>query len=149
MGICRMGICRLTVSGVDSRLNLKILLNTLYFHALPPTCRDKKCWNCGSEALSKGYQDNFFYTSTQFNQHLICPDLLNDEDLRLGVEKFQRGEWTSEEKTGEQELIKSAGDEIKAKAAKKAALKRELPGSEDNGTSAKKSNLIEVPTLFI
>ena len=89
------------------------------------------------------------YTSTHFNQHLICSDLLNDEDLRLGVEKFQRGEWTSEEKTGEQEFIKSAEDEIKAKAAKKAALKRELPGSEDNGTSAKKSNLIEVPTLFI
>ena len=66
--------------------------------------------------------------------------------MRLGVEKFQRGEWTSEEKTGEQE---SAEDEIKAKAAKKAALKRELSGSEDNGTSAKKSNLIEVPTLFI
>jgi len=86
--------------------------------------RDKKCWNCGSEALSK--------------------DLLNDEDLRLGVEKFQRGEWTSEEKTGEQEFIKSAEDEIKAKAAKKASLKRELSGSEDNGTSAKKSNLIEV-----
>ena len=69
--------------------------------------------------------------------------------MRLGVEKFQRGEWTSEEKTGEQEFIKSAEDEIKAKAAKKAALKREFSGSEDDGTSAKKSNLIEVPTLFI
>jgi len=30
------------------------------------------------------------------------------------------------------------------KSSKKASLKRELPGSEDNGTSAKKSNLIEV-----
>ena len=69
--------------------------------------------------------------------------------MRLGVEKFQRGEWTSEEKTGEQEFIKSAEDETKAKAAKKAALKREFSGSEDNGTSSKKSNLIEVPTFFI
>jgi len=90
--------------------------------------RDKKCWSCGSEALSK--------------------DLLNDEGLRLGVEKFQKGEWKEEEdgkKNDEQELIKSAEEEIKAKAAKKAAQKRELPDSGMNGSSpAKKANLMEV-----
>jgi len=36
--------------------------------------RDKKCWNCGTEALSK--------------------DMINDEELRSKVEKFQKGEWT-------------------------------------------------------
>jgi len=93
--------------------------------------RDKKCWSCGSEALSK--------------------DLLNDEGLRLGVEKFQKGEWKEEEgesrvelKNEEQEFIRSAEDEIKAKAAKKAAQKRELPDSEVNGSPAKKANLAEV-----
>merc|ERR1719367_1915475 len=90
--------------------------------------RDKKCWSCGSEALSK--------------------DLLNDEGLRLGVEKFQKGEWKEEEdgkKNDEQELIKSAEEEIKAKAAKKAAQKREMPDSGVNGSSpAKKANLMEV-----
>jgi len=93
--------------------------------------RDKKCWSCGSEALSK--------------------DLLNDEGLRLGVEKFQKGEWKEEDgesqvelKNEEQEFIRSAEDEIKAKAAKKAAQKRELPDSEVNGSPAKKANLTEV-----
>merc|ERR550525_733015 len=62
--------------------------------------RDKKCWSFGSEALSK--------------------DLLNDEGLRLGVEKFQKGEWTEEDgesrvelKNEEQEFIRSTEDEIK------------------------------------
>jgi len=93
--------------------------------------RDKKCWSCGSEALSK--------------------DLLNDESLRLGVEKFQKGEWKEEDgekqignpglKNEEQEFIRSAEDEIKAKAAKKAASKRELPDCEVKGSAVKKANL--------
>ena len=83
--------------------------------------------------------------------HLNCTDLLNDEGLRLGVEKFQKGEWKEEDgesqaelKNEEQEFIRSAEDEIKAKAAKKAAQKRELPDSEVNGSPAKKANLTEV-----
>ena len=47
-------------------------------------------------------------------------------------------------KNEEQEFIRSAEDEIKAKAAKKAAQKRELPDSEVNGSPAKKANLTEV-----
>ena len=46
-------------------------------------------------------------------------------------------------KNEEQEFIRSAEDEIKAKAAKKAQ-KRELPDSEVNGSPAKKANLTEV-----
>ena len=49
-----------------------------------------------------------------------------------------------ESKNEEQEFIRSAEDEIKAKAAKKAAQKRELPDSEVNGSPAKKANLTEV-----
>ena len=47
-------------------------------------------------------------------------------------------------KNEEQEFIRSAEDEIKAKAAKKAAQKRELPDSELNGSPTKKANLAEV-----
>ena len=80
-------------------------------------------------------------------RHLNSTDLLNDEGLRLGVEKFQKGEWkedNGEEKHEEQEFIRSAEDEINAKAAKKAAQKRELPDSGVNGSPAKKANLTEV-----
>merc|ERR1712037_662964 len=48
------------------------------------------------------------------------------------------------EKKEEQEFIRSAEDEIKAKAAKKAAQKRELPDSGVNGSPTKKANLTEV-----
>ena len=71
--------------------------------------------------------------------------------MRLGVEKFQKGEWKEEDgekqignpglKNEEQEFIRSAEDEIKAKAAKKAALKRELPDCEVKGSAVKKANL--------
>ena len=83
--------------------------------------------------------------------HQNRADLLNDESLRLGVEKFQKGEWKEEDgekqignpglKNEEQEFIRSAEDEIKAKAAKKAALKRELPDCEVKGSAVKKANL--------
>merc|ERR1712181_88247 len=82
----------------------------------------------------------------------LSKDLLNDEGLRLDVEKFQKGEWKEEDGESrvelkneqEQEFIRSAEDEIKAKAAKKAAQKRELPDSELNGSPTKKVNLAEV-----
>ena len=71
--------------------------------------------------------------------------------MRLGVEKFQKGEWKEEDgekqignpglKNEEQEFIRSAEDEIKAKAAKKAASKRELPDCEVKGSAVKKANL--------
>ena len=74
----------------------------------------------------------------------------------MGVEKFQKGEWKEEDreslvelKNEEQEFIRSAEDEIKAKAAKKAAQKRELPDSDVNGSPAKKANLTEVKLCIL
>ena len=52
-------------------------------------------------------------------------------------------------KNEEQEFIRSAEDEIKAKAAKKAAQKRELPDSDVNGSPAKKANLTEVKLCIL
>jgi len=47
--------------------------------------RDKKCWTCGKEALSK--------------------DMINDEELRTRVDKFQKGESTTDAKK-DAELMK-------------------------------------------
>lgn len=49
--------------------------------------RDKKCWNCGTEALSK--------------------DMINDEELRSKVEKFQKGEWSQVKDDTKSTLMKS------------------------------------------
>ena len=109
-------------------------------------------WKWGSQQrfFSFSLHLKSIFTSYIF-RHQNRADLLNDESLRLGVEKFQKGEWKEEDgekqignpglKNEEQEFIRSAEDEIKAKAARKAALKRELPDCEVKGSAVKKANL--------
>jgi len=65
--------------------------------------RDKKCWLCGKEALSK--------------------DLVNDDELRGMVDKFQKGEWTEPKKT-EVKKPEVKTPEVKKPEVKKVEVKK-------------------------
>lgn len=131
--------------------------------------RDKKCWLCDKEALSK--------------------DLVNDDELRGMVDKFQKGEWTEPEakkpevktpevktpvktpmktpvktpevktpevKKPEPQLMKppaavpaakkveTAEDVMKARAAKNIAEKRKTEAASAGSPKIKKANMAEV-----